>query len=60
MLDRMTDAVNSWMDDAAQFAWELFEKDMAMTERILDRTEAWIGAIEQRIPKDLLRKFRGD
>ena len=35
----MAEKITAFMDDAAAYLWQQFEKDMELTHAILDRTE---------------------
>jgi hypothetical protein len=40
MFDAFLDKMTLWLDDATDFIWHLFQKDLEMTEAILARTES--------------------
>jgi hypothetical protein len=49
MIESWMEKWNELLDQAAEFAWGLFEKDLALTEKILDRTEEIFVSIEQKL-----------
>ena len=59
MRESWLEKTTAFLDDATAWLWELFEKDMAMTESILHRTEALFVTIESKVPSGLRRIFGG-
>jgi hypothetical protein len=57
MLNLMGETLVNFLDAATAWAWKMFEKDMAMTESILHRTEALLVTIESRVSPALRRFF---
>jgi hypothetical protein len=59
MFNDFMDKVSEGLDRCAAFAWELFEKDLALTESILQRTESIFATVESKLPTSV-RRFFGD
>ena len=47
MLDSLMETLESFFDSLAAFIWQQFEKDMAMTEAILARTDQICDRVEK-------------
>ncbi len=55
MFTQVSEKLTQMFDVATQFLWETFEKDMAMTEAVISRTEAVFATIEEKIVRTFHR-----
>jgi len=51
MLERLIENLEMCLEEGAAFLWRMFEKDMALTEAVIARTESLCAALFRRPAK---------
>jgi hypothetical protein len=58
MFDDWMEKFEEGLDRAAAVLWKLFEKDLEMTDALLERTELILAGVEAKMPASLRRFLR--